>query len=44
MKYIEICQSCRGKGRVSFLQFFSKHCTDCKGKGRTVTTLPVKHF
>ena len=44
MKFIEICQTCRGKGRLPLLQFFSKSCSDCKGKGRTVTDFPSKHI
>lgn len=44
MKYIERCPNCHGKGKIPFLQFFSKRCTTCKGKGRTVTTLPAKHL
>ncbi|WP_158553361.1 hypothetical protein [Peribacillus saganii] len=35
MKLIEICNHCKGKGKVPYLQFFSRSCQHCDGAGRT---------
>ncbi|CAH0344301.1 hypothetical protein [Bacillus sp. CECT 9360] len=39
MKLIEICQHCDGKGKTSYLQFFSRPCTHCSGQGKTTKSI-----